>query len=102
MYAVIFRAQINEIDPHYDTTAQKLRQLALDEYGCTEFASIREGNSEITLSYWRRLEDIRRWKQVSEHLAEQELGRKKWYSKYQVQVVQVLRSYESVTNTHDG
>lgn len=94
MYAVIFRAQINVLDAEYEKTAQRMRELALSEYGCLEFTSACEGNSEIAISYWHDLEAIRKWKQATEHLAAQALGRSRWYSSYEVQVTQVLRSYE--------
>lgn len=91
MYAVVFRAEINELDSAYTETALRMRELALNEYGCTEFISSTESGSEIAISYWPSLEAIQAWKDDPEHRRAQELGKSKWYKSYQVQVVEILR-----------
>lgn len=53
-----------------------------------------EGDQEVIISYWETLDQIQAWNQDPEHRKAQELGRNKWYSAFQVQVVQVLRDYE--------
>ena len=63
MYAVIFRAEISEIDDHYLEMAQLLRELAISQYGCLEFVTATEGGQEIAISYWQDLEHIKQWKQ---------------------------------------
>jgi heme-degrading monooxygenase HmoA len=97
MYAVIFIAEINAIDEAYLQMATQLRELAKTKYGCTEFISVTEGKSEISISYWDSEEQIRQWKQDSEHLVAQQLGRSTWYKSYKVQVVEVVREYSSAT-----
>lgn len=97
MYAVIFRAEINEVDDTYSDMVKQLRELALTKYDCEEFTSITEGNREIAISYWKNLDQIRMWKQDSEHLASQEMGRSKWYNAYQVQIVEIIREYSKST-----
>ncbi len=93
MYAVIFRAEINQLDESYSEMAAQMRALAMDEYGCTEFTSVTEGSQEISISYWPDQESIRRWKQDPGHVQAQELGKAKWYASYRVEVVEVLRAY---------
>ena len=93
MYAVIFRAEINELDEDYAETAARLRDLAFDKYGCVEFTAVSEGNREIAISYWDSLTQIKAWKQNPEHRTAQKMGRSKWYKSYQVQVVEVIRDY---------
>lgn len=93
MYAVIFRAEINEADQAYAEMAAKLRVLAKEEYGCADFISVTEGNCEISISYWESKEQIAQWKQDSEHLVAQRLGRSHWYKSYHIQVVEVIREY---------
>lgn len=95
MYAVIFRAEIAEVDAEYAGTAARMRDLALRDYGCLEFTSCTEGCREIAISYWETLEQISRWKQNELHLQAQETGRSRWYSSYSVEVVELLRSYGS-------
>ena len=98
MYAVIFKAKTNELDEAYFKMANRMRELAINEYGCTEFTAVTEGSSEIAISYWKSMEDIKKWKDNSEHLLAQDLGRSKWYKEYTVQIVEVLSEYERGKN----
>lgn len=93
MYAVIFSAKAGQQDPEYLATVSRLRELAFERYGCREFIAVTEGDREIAISYWDDQEAILRWKQDSEHLLAQELGRAKWYESYTVQVVEIKREY---------
>lgn len=95
MYAVIFKAQVNEFDDGYFAMAKKTRDLAINEYGCTDFVSTTEGDCELAISYWPSKESIVAWKQNPEHQQAQALGKSKWYQSYQVQVVEVLHEYGS-------
>ena len=97
MYAVIFRAEINHLDEEYSALAEKLRDLAISQYGCKEFVTSTEGNNELAISYWENESQIRQWKQNSEHLLAQSKGRSKWYKSYSVEVVEVVRAYSSNT-----
>jgi len=93
MYAVIFRAEVAQLDDEYGLMAAKMRDLALSEYGCTEFVCVTEGSHEIAISYWDSEAQIVAWKQNPEHILAQELGRSQWYKSYSVQVVEVKREY---------
>ena len=95
MYAVIFRAEISELDAEYSAMAERMRDLAISKYGCREFIACTEGNTEIAISYWDSESQIKHWKQNSEHLSAQSKGRSKWYKSYTVQVVEVVRAYNS-------
>jgi heme-degrading monooxygenase HmoA len=93
MYAVIFRAEINELDEAYADMAARMRDLAMQKYGCVEFTAMTEGKQEIAISYWDDQEQIKAWKQDPEHRKVQKLGRSKWYKSYRVQVVEIIRDY---------
>lgn len=95
MFVVIFRAKTAKLDDEYSKVAQKLRDLALSEFGCLDFHTVTQGSTEIALSYWPDQEKIRIWKQHSDHLIAQELGRQNWYESYSVQVCEVKRQYNS-------
>ncbi len=97
MYAVIFRAKIAGLDEEYSRVAERMKELALGEYGCTEFVSVTQGREEIAISYWENQNQIQKWRSNSEHILAQELGRSKWYESYKVQVVEVIRAYENKT-----
>ena len=93
MYAVIFKAQLRDMDDAYYESAKRLRELATQEYGCLEFVSVAEGDREISISYWETLEQIQHWKRNAEHLQAQALGKSKWYGDYQIEVVEIVRQY---------
>lgn len=93
MYAVIFRATIKQLDDQYVEMASKLRQTAMEQYGCIEFTSCAEGRHEMAISYWKSLEQIQAWKQNTDHLHAQAMGREKWYNSYRVEVVEVQLEY---------
>jgi heme-degrading monooxygenase HmoA len=95
MYAVIFKAEIKELDEAYAVTARRMRELAINEYGCKEFAFCCEGNLEIAISYWESKEQIKAWRADPDHQKAQSLGKTRWYKKYQVQVVEILREYSA-------
>lgn len=94
-FAVIFKAEVRQLDPDYEMTAQAMRHLAMDEYGCLDFSSLCENNREIAISYWPDLESIKRWKNNPDHLRAQQLGRERWYKHYKVEIVELLREYTS-------
>lgn len=47
----------------------------------------------ITVSYWRDLDSIKKWKHHTEHLMAQEKGRKEWYKHYKTRICKVERDY---------
>ena len=93
MYAVIFIATTAKTDSEYRQTAERMRQLAIEKYGCKEFTSVTQGDKEISISYWESEEQIRAWKSHPEHALAQQKGRSKWYRSYHVQVAEVIREY---------
>jgi heme-degrading monooxygenase HmoA len=66
--------------------------LAREQNGYLGHESVREGLG-ITISYWKTLEDIKNWKQVSDHLTAQRLGREQWYQAYKTRICLVERDY---------
>ncbi len=99
MFAVIFRAKINQLDAEYSALAKRMRDLAINNYGCKEFTACTEGDDEIAISYWDNESQIIKWKQDAEHLSAQEKGRANWYKSYSVQVVEIKREYSSSTSS---
>ena len=95
MYAVIFKAKERQLDSEYSKMAQRMRKLAFTKYNCKEFVSANENGLEIAISYWESLEDIQRWKADRQHLVAQELGQNRWYDSYKIEIVEILREYES-------
>ena len=93
-FAVIFSSARTFADDEYLLTSERMMELAAREEGFLGIESARdtEGNG-ITVSYWRSLEDIKRWKANVEHLEAQRAGREKWYSRYKVRIAEVKREY---------
>lgn len=93
MYVVIFRATARQLDDEYFATAQTLRRIAIEEFGCLNFVSASENGQEIAVSYWRSLDDIARWKQHPVHQTAQQKEGERWYGDYHVEVVEIVRQY---------
>ncbi len=92
-YAVIFTSIRTEVEEGYAAMAQQMVELAKQQPGYLGHESARE-QIGITISYWQSVEAIKNWKQVSEHLIAQQLGREKWYSYYKTRICLVERDYE--------
>ncbi|GAB2491112.1 antibiotic biosynthesis monooxygenase family protein [Algoriphagus taiwanensis] len=92
-FAVIFTSLRTEIDENYSEMATWMVQLAQEQEGYLGHESAREGVG-ITVSYWKDLESIRKWKAHTDHLLAQKLGREKWYRGYKTRIAVVERDYE--------
>ncbi|HIE77471.1 MAG TPA: antibiotic biosynthesis monooxygenase [Candidatus Thioglobus sp.] len=93
MYAVIFTAEIGSLDEQYYEKAKTMREIALNQYHCQGFNSTFEGNTEVSISYWSSLDDIKNFKNDSSHQEAQMVGKSKWYKSYSVEVTKVIRQY---------
>ncbi len=94
MIAVIFRATIAQFDDDYFRTALKLKELAMNKYGCLDFISVTDGNQEIAISYWENEQQIRDWKKDPVHKLAQQAGASKWYASYSVDICKINRAYK--------
>lgn len=91
-YAVIFTSTRTDIDEGYGATADRMAELAATMPGYLGVESARSGVG-ITVSYWASLEAIRHWKQQTEHLFAQKMGREAWYAAYKTRICLVERDY---------
>lgn len=91
-YAVIFTSLQNDDLEGYAAMAEKMESLAKQQDGYLGIESARDGLG-ITVSYWRDLESIKRWKTHLEHIEAQQQGRSQWYKSYRVRVAKVEREY---------
>ena len=91
-YAVIFTSIKNVDDEGFDDMAIKMVELGSKMNG---FLGIESARNEIgiTVSYWASLDDIKNWKQETEHLLAQKMGREKWYAAYKIRICRVERDY---------
>lgn len=91
-YAVIFTSIRTEGEDGYAEMAERMEQLAKQQAGFIGMESARDVLG-ITISYWDTLENIRAWKEQSDHLMAQQFGREKWYSRYTVRICKVEHEY---------
>ena len=91
-FAVIFTTIVEENLEGYLEAATRMEYLAKLQKG---YLGIEYARSEvgITISYWRNLDDIVAWKNNVEHTQVRNLGREKWYKKYQLRICKVEREY---------
>ena len=96
-YAVIFSSTLtgNDIGGYYET-ANEIEELAKQQDG---FVGIESGSRTkdtkfgITISYWKDLTSISKWKSNAKHIVAQRLGKKVWYQNYQLRIAKVEREY---------
>ncbi|MFK7950425.1 MAG: antibiotic biosynthesis monooxygenase [Saprospiraceae bacterium] len=91
-YAVIFSSINTENIEDYSETADRMVELASEQKGYLGIESARN-ELGITVSYWKDLESIKRWKANAEHTIAQEKGRKDWYQSYKTRIAKVERDY---------
>lgn len=91
-YAVIFTSNLSENTEGYSEMGEQMVQLAQEQEG---YLGIETARAEIgiTVSYWKDLESIKKWKGNLDHLVAQQLGRKNWYNNYTVRIALVEREY---------
>ena len=91
-YAVIFTSLKSGDSEGYTDTAERMLELAREQPGFLGVESARE-ELGITVSYWKDLESIKRWKAHAEHREAQRMGKQKWYSNYKTRIALVERDY---------
>jgi heme-degrading monooxygenase HmoA len=93
-YAVIFTSQRTGPDDGYAAAAEAMAGLARQQPGFLGAESARGPDGfGITVAYFRDEAAIRAWKDNTEHLAAQAKGKSGWYSRYQIRIAKVERSY---------
>ncbi len=93
--AVIFTSRRTDLDHgEYEDMAARMAELAARQPGYLGLETARDPDGfGITVSYWRSDEHARAWKQQSDHLEAQRMGRERWYRSYRLRVATVEREY---------
>jgi heme-degrading monooxygenase HmoA len=91
-YAVIFSSLRADVDDDYSSVSDKMVELAKAQDG---FLGIEFARNElgITVSYWRDLDSIKKWKMDTDHSVAREKGRKDWYRAFKTRIAKVERDY---------
>lgn len=87
-YAVIFTSVLEEGHKEYAITTNKMIELAKKVDGFLGIESARE-KIGITVSYWRDLDSIQKWRMHSEHQMAKKMGKEKWYQSYTLRIAKV-------------
>lgn len=91
-YAVIFTSVKTKNHDGYADTARRMMELVESQDGFLGVDSARE-EVGITVSYWRDLESIAKWRNHAEHTLAREKGRREWYQSFSVRIAKVEREY---------
>ena len=91
-YAVVFTSVRTEDDNGYAEMSERMEKLVEKQEGFLGFESARQ-ELGITVSYWKDLESIRKWKQNLEHREAQQKGKSIWYKSYKTRIALVERDY---------
>lgn len=91
-YAVIFTSKRTIINEDYNEMSSKMVELAKLQDG---FLGLESARNEIgiTVSYWKNLESIKKWKDNLDHIDAQKSGISKWYENYTVRIALVEKEY---------
>lgn len=73
----------------YEKAAERMFELAAQQPGYLGVESA-EG---MTISYWKSMEAIKKWKENAEHSEARKKGRTDWYAKFKVRIAKVERDY---------
>lgn len=91
-YAVIFTSIRRDGDLGYASTADEMLKLAEQQPGFLGVEHARDMLG-ITVSYWRDLESIKKWKNHAGHSQARKKGRAVWYRSFYVRIARVEREY---------
>ena len=91
-YAVIFTTYLTDDLTDYEETAKRMEDLANEQDGYLGIESTRN-ELGITISYWKDLDAITKWKNNIEHTEARNRGREQWYQQYQLRICKVEREY---------
>ncbi len=92
-YAVIFTSVRAPGDNGYSEMAEKMAELAKLQEGFLGLESARE-DIGISVSYWKDIESIKKWRNNLEHSIAREKGRTLWYKEFKTRIALVNSDYE--------
>ncbi len=92
-YVCIFSSELSESDSEsYKRAALEMEKRVQDQEGFLGMESYRSDDGRgTTLSYWKSLEDLKKWREDRHHQEVQSKGRDIWYKNYTIRVGEVQR-----------
>jgi heme-degrading monooxygenase HmoA len=92
-YAVIFTSIRTDMNSGYSDMAHRMIELAKQQDGFLGIESARE-DIGITVSYWKDLDSIKKWRDNTEHTIARNKGREIWYKSFKTRIAKVEADYE--------
>ncbi len=100
-YAVIFTSTRTSGDNGYQEMAELMVRLASEQDGFLGIESARE-EVGITVSYWRDLASVQKWRDHVQHSVARNRGRSDWYSAFKTRIALVERDYGFASDRAPG
>ncbi|MEU8501929.1 antibiotic biosynthesis monooxygenase [Streptomyces lavendulae] len=96
MYVILFKSRLSERagEDYYATEErmlERVRAIAGDDPVEVKHYTGEDGE-RLAVLMWRDEETLDNWRCDPEHLVAQQLGRKHWYSSYELTVAEVIRT----------
>lgn len=91
-YAVIFSSKKKKNDPEFSKLSEYLDELVTKQDGYLGHENYGE-DPAVTISYWKDLESIKKWRNEPEHANAMKRSIKEWFAAYRTQVAKVERNY---------
>jgi heme-degrading monooxygenase HmoA len=91
-FAVIFTSVRTSVHDGYDDMSELMIALSKVQEGFLGVESARN-DTGITVSYWKDLKSVKKWKENVRHSDAQIKGRTHWYKNYKVRIAKVERDY---------
>ena len=94
-YAVVFSSQRTDADDDgYAEMSDRMFALAAQQPGYLGVEAVHsEDGLGMTVSYWKSLDSIRKWRAQAEHKIAQQQGRATWYEQYKLRICLVEKEY---------
>lgn len=92
-YAVIFTSIRTDIVTDYKEMNKAIEKAVKDAEGFLGVEDCRE-EIGISVSYWKDLESIRKWKNNPLHGLAKEKGKNIWFSEYKTRIAKVEMDYD--------
>jgi heme-degrading monooxygenase HmoA len=92
-YAVIFTAKKSNNTEGYQEKVAEMAEFVKTQKGFISMDGLSENKNEITVSYWKTMDDIRAWSMNERHAEAKKGGKEKWYDSFSVRICEVKREY---------
>ncbi|MEN8191989.1 MAG: antibiotic biosynthesis monooxygenase [Bacteroidota bacterium] len=99
-YAVIFTSHRTNIESGYNEMSEEMVTLAKQQVGFLGLESARN-DIGITVSYWKDIESIEKWKNNVQHSVARKRGKEEWYHQFMVRIAKVERDYRFQKDTDE-